>query len=152
GEDRRGRRPHARGSAPSPGGLLIDVRVAVVLVLSTSLTDLRWTKEYWIALGLPMAKSVLQAIVTYVARKVVPPKRRSGQRAGRLGSITRTAPPLCSPWQSHAVHGSASRTATRSCGGPDSGDHFAPEPGWVAWCVGVLGVPATACRIRVRGG
>jgi hypothetical protein len=55
-------------------GLLIDVSVAVVLVLSTSLTDLRWTKEYWIALGLSVAKSVLQAIVTYVARKVVPPK------------------------------------------------------------------------------
>jgi hypothetical protein len=55
-------------------GLLIDVTVAVVLLLSTSLTDLRWTREYWIALGLSLAKSVLQAVVAYAARKLVPPK------------------------------------------------------------------------------
>jgi hypothetical protein len=54
-------------------GLLIDVTVAVVLVLSTALTTLVWTKEYWVALGLSLAKSVLQAAVAYVARRVLPP-------------------------------------------------------------------------------
>jgi hypothetical protein len=54
-------------------GLLIDVSIAVVLVLSTAITTLEWTREYWIALGLSLAKSVLQAAVTYVARRVVPP-------------------------------------------------------------------------------
>lgn len=63
-----------RGTRAFMWGLFIDVSVAVLLVLSTSLTDLRWTKEYWIALGLSVAKTVLQAIVTYVARKVVPPQ------------------------------------------------------------------------------
>jgi hypothetical protein len=57
-------------------GLLIDVTVAVVLVLGVAFTDVQWTKEYWYALGLSVAKSVLQAIVAYVARKVIPPRTR----------------------------------------------------------------------------
>ncbi|GLI01033.1 hypothetical protein [Phytohabitans aurantiacus] len=63
-----------RGTRAFFFGLFLDVAVAVVLVLSTSLTDLQWTREYWIALGLSAAKSVLQAIVTYLARKLIPPK------------------------------------------------------------------------------
>jgi hypothetical protein len=54
-------------------GMLIDVCIAVVLVLSTAISTLEWTREYWVALGLSAAKSVLQAAVTYVARRVVPP-------------------------------------------------------------------------------
>lgn len=54
-------------------GLLIDVTVAIVLVLSVSFSDIRWTRDYWIALGLSVAKSVLQAAIAYVARRVLPP-------------------------------------------------------------------------------
>ena len=54
-------------------GLMIDVTVAVLLVLSTAFATIEWTREYWIALGLSVAKSVLQAAVAYVARRVVPP-------------------------------------------------------------------------------
>jgi hypothetical protein len=54
-------------------GLLIDVTVAVVLVLSTAFTNIEWTREYWVTIGLSVAKSVLQAAVAYVARRVLPP-------------------------------------------------------------------------------
>lgn len=54
-------------------GLLIDVTVAVVLVLGTAFSAIEWTPAYWTALGLTLAKSVLQAVVAYVARRVLPP-------------------------------------------------------------------------------
>lgn len=55
-------------------GLLLDITVAVVLILGVAFTAIEWTKEYWIGLGLSLAKSVLQAVVTYIARRVLPPK------------------------------------------------------------------------------
>ena len=54
-------------------GLLLDVTVAVVLVLSTAFTTIEWTRQYWVTIGLSVAKSVLQAAVAYVARRVIPP-------------------------------------------------------------------------------
>ena len=56
-------------------GLLVDVSTAVVLVLATAFTDIRWTREYWTVLGLMIAKSVLQAVVAFFMRKLVPPTR-----------------------------------------------------------------------------
>lgn len=54
-------------------GLLIDVGVAITLILLTAFTSIEWTSTYWIGLGLTLAKSVLQAIVAYFARKLLPP-------------------------------------------------------------------------------
>jgi len=54
-------------------GLGIDVATAVVLVLVTAFTGIEWTSTYWIALGLTLGRSVLQAIVSYFARLLLPP-------------------------------------------------------------------------------
>lgn len=59
-------------------GLALDVCVAVVLVLATAFTTIEWTKTYWIALGLTLAKSVLQGIVAFFLRKLVPPSNNTG--------------------------------------------------------------------------
>lgn len=62
-----------RGLRSLAWGLLIDVTVAVVLVLLTAFTAIEWTETYWITLGLTLAKTVLQAIVAFFARKLLPP-------------------------------------------------------------------------------
>jgi hypothetical protein len=54
-------------------GLLLDVSTAVVMVLATAVTDLRWTRDYWVTLGLLLAKTAIQSAVSYTARKLVPP-------------------------------------------------------------------------------
>ncbi len=54
-------------------GLGLDVAVALSVFLAASFTDIQWTREYWVALGLTAARTVLLAAVSYVARKVVPP-------------------------------------------------------------------------------
>lgn len=55
-------------------GLLIDVGTAVTAALAASLTDVQWTKAFWVTLGFMVGKTALQAAVSYVARKVLPPK------------------------------------------------------------------------------
>lgn len=54
-------------------GLLIDVAIAMVIVLLPLVSAIEWTSTYWVGLGLSVAKSVIQAIVTYFARKLLPP-------------------------------------------------------------------------------
>lgn len=54
-------------------GLLLDVAAAVVAVAATWLPDVQWTRAWWMALGLLVAKTALLAAVSYAARKVVPP-------------------------------------------------------------------------------
>lgn len=54
-------------------GLLLDVSAFVVTVLLTAFTNIEWTKEYWIALGGLLAKTILQASVAYIARRLFPP-------------------------------------------------------------------------------
>jgi hypothetical protein len=54
-------------------GLVLDVSVAVVLVLATSVGDLHWTRAYWLTLGLTLAKTVIQSGVAYAMRKLIPP-------------------------------------------------------------------------------
>ena len=63
-----------RGIRAFTWGLMIDVAVAVTIVLLPAFTAIEWTKTYWIALGLSVAKTVLQAVVTFFARKLLPPK------------------------------------------------------------------------------
>lgn len=55
-------------------GFALDVATALVLVLALAFTNIEWTSEYWIALGLTAAKSVLQAGVAYLMRFLVKPK------------------------------------------------------------------------------
>lgn len=62
-----------RGTRALTWGLLIDVAIAVVIVLLPAFSAIEWTRAYWITLGLSVTKSVLQAIVTYAARKLLPP-------------------------------------------------------------------------------
>jgi hypothetical protein len=63
----------ARGIRALTWGLLIDVAIAITLVLLLAFTAIEWTRTYWIGLGLSPAKTVLQSIVTYFARKLLPP-------------------------------------------------------------------------------
>ena len=56
-------------------GFALDILVAVVLVLATAFGAIEWTPMYWKALGLTLAKSVLQAAVSYLMRMVVIPRR-----------------------------------------------------------------------------
>lgn len=55
-------------------GLMFDVVMAVVMVLSVAVAGgLEWTRAYWLALGLAVAKSAIVAVVSYAARLAVPP-------------------------------------------------------------------------------
>lgn len=54
-------------------GLLLDVLVAVGMVLVTSLTSVEWTRKYWLALAALLLKTTIQAVVSYLSRKIVPP-------------------------------------------------------------------------------
>lgn len=56
-------------------GLGTDVLGAVVLAVGPALAgaDFAWTSEYWTAVGLLAAKTVVLSVVSYVSRKVVPP-------------------------------------------------------------------------------
>lgn len=56
-------------------GLGIDVAVALVLVLAVAVTGLEWTRAYWVALGLSLARTAVQAVVAYFFRLLVPPGR-----------------------------------------------------------------------------
>jgi len=56
-------------------GLGIDLAVALVLAVGPALvgSDFAWSRAYWSALGLLAAKTAVHTVVSYVARKVVPP-------------------------------------------------------------------------------
>jgi hypothetical protein len=54
-------------------GLLLDVGAAAAAVAATGLADVHWTRAWWVALGLLVVKTALQAAVSYAARKLVPP-------------------------------------------------------------------------------
>ena len=59
-------------------GLLVDGGVAVVLAVGPSLSgaDFAFTKVYWAAIGVLVAKTAVQAAVSYVARRTMPPPAR----------------------------------------------------------------------------
>lgn len=54
-------------------GLGIDVAVAVAAVLMPLVTNIEWTQAFWTGVAALVGKSVVQAVVAFVARKVVPP-------------------------------------------------------------------------------
>ncbi len=61
-------------------GLIVDLSVAVALALSAAIAGgIQWTRAYWIALALAVAKSAVTAIVAYTMRYVVPPGRTANQ-------------------------------------------------------------------------
>lgn len=53
--------------------LLVDVGAAVVLALTPLLSGIEWKRSYWIAVGLLAARSAVTALVSWVARRVIPP-------------------------------------------------------------------------------
>lgn len=57
-------------------GLALDVGVGVTLFLLTVIGNLEWTRAYWLILGLGVAKSAVQAVVAYMARRLLPPIQR----------------------------------------------------------------------------
>lgn len=59
-------------------GLFLDVSAFVVTVLVTAFTSIEWTSAYWRTLGLLLIKTVLQASVAYVARRLFPPSNNTG--------------------------------------------------------------------------
>ena len=54
--------------------LLVDVLAAVVLAVTPLLGSIEFTPRYWAAIGLLAARSAITALVSWVARKVVPPQ------------------------------------------------------------------------------
>lgn len=56
-------------------GLLIDVVAAVLLAVAPSIagSDFAWSAAYWQTLGLLAAKTAVQALVSYLMRKLLPP-------------------------------------------------------------------------------
>jgi hypothetical protein len=54
--------------------LLVDVALALVLALTPVLADIKWERSYWVAVGLLAARSVITAVLSWAARKLVPPK------------------------------------------------------------------------------
>lgn len=53
--------------------LAFDVAAGVAAFLVTVVGNLEWTRTYWIALGLGVAKSVITGIMTYFIRKFIKP-------------------------------------------------------------------------------
>lgn len=57
-------------------GLGLDVAAAVVLSVGPSVAgaDFAWTRAYWATVGLLAAKTAIQSVVSYLARKWFPPR------------------------------------------------------------------------------
>lgn len=54
-------------------GLLFDIFLAVLLSASTGISSLEWSRAYWTALGLSIAKTFVVAIVAGLMRRYSPP-------------------------------------------------------------------------------
>lgn len=55
-------------------GLALDVAAGAAVALAAAIAGgIEWTRVYWVTLGLVVAKSCVQAVVSYFARKFVPP-------------------------------------------------------------------------------
>ncbi len=59
-------------------GLALDLLAALVVVLLPAVTSIEWTSAYWLALLASLGRSLVQALVSYVARYVVPPADEQG--------------------------------------------------------------------------
>ncbi|WP_427422650.1 hypothetical protein [Lysinibacillus fusiformis] len=56
-------------------GLAVDVAASVVLAVGPAIAgaDFAWTKAYWLTVAGLAAKSAVTAVVSYFARKLLPP-------------------------------------------------------------------------------
>jgi hypothetical protein len=54
-------------------GLGIDVAIAVVIVLLPVVSNVEWTRLYWLTVAGLVGKTVVMAVVSYAARRLVPP-------------------------------------------------------------------------------
>lgn len=55
-------------------GLAFDVAAALSVAAAAAIAPgISWTREYWAAFGLALGKSAIVSIVSYFARKFVPP-------------------------------------------------------------------------------
>jgi hypothetical protein len=55
-------------------GLAVDVLAGIGVALTAAVAGgIQWTQAYWIALALAVGKSAVTAVVSYFARKLVPP-------------------------------------------------------------------------------
>ncbi len=62
-------------------GLFLDVATGVAVAATVAISSgIEWTESYWVALGLAVAKSAVTAVVSYFARKIVPPSTPEGIR------------------------------------------------------------------------
>ncbi|HEX2551060.1 MAG TPA: hypothetical protein VHK64_05660 [Nocardioidaceae bacterium] len=53
--------------------LAVDVVAALVVALTPVLSDVQWTKGYWLLVAGLAGRSVVTAGLSWVARKVLPP-------------------------------------------------------------------------------
>jgi hypothetical protein len=51
----------------------VDVAAAVLLAITPLLANIEWRQSYWVAVGLLAARSAVTAVVSWAARKVLPP-------------------------------------------------------------------------------
>ncbi len=66
-------------------GLAVDVLAAVGVAATAAVVGgIEWTRAYWIALALAVAKSAVTAVVSYFARLVVPP---AAPTTGEVGTL-----------------------------------------------------------------
>lgn len=64
-------------------GLAVDVLAAIAIALTAAIAGgIEWTQAYWIALGLAVGKSVVTSVVSYFARKMVPPANPTTSAVG----------------------------------------------------------------------
>ena len=55
-------------------GLVFDVAAAIAVAATAAIAPgIEWTRAYWLAFALALGKSAVVSIVSYFARKFVPP-------------------------------------------------------------------------------
>ncbi len=63
----------SRGWRTFVQGLLVDLVVSVVTVLLVNIGTIEWTRNYWLGLAGLVGKSTIMAILSYLARMLLPP-------------------------------------------------------------------------------
>ena len=54
-------------------GLLVDVAATTAVALAAAVTDIHWTRAYWLGVASLVGKTVITSGVAYFARRLVPP-------------------------------------------------------------------------------
>lgn len=68
-----------RGWRTFAQGVGVDVALALLTALAAvSVSDIRWTRTYWLVLGASLAKSAVQGLVSALARRAIPPRTAAG--------------------------------------------------------------------------